>query len=99
MDDHTVMRSALAGFLSNVPDFIIHFEAGSKDEFKAKIGWPTKPDIILMDYALGEDVGVDCILFARENLGEDIGIIGLSMHKEAHIIDEVIQWMIYLRII
>ena len=91
VDDHNVMRTALAGFLNNVNDFSILFEAASKTEFESKIAWEEKPDIILMDYAIGEDVGPDCIKIAREALGDAIGIIGLSMHKEARIVSEVID--------
>jgi two-component system invasion response regulator UvrY len=91
VDDHNVMRTALAGFLNNVNDFEVLFEAGNKAEFESKLAWEEKPDIILMDYAIGDDVGPDCIKIAREVLGDSVGIIGLSMHKEPRIVSEVID--------
>ncbi|PCJ67417.1 MAG: hypothetical protein COA58_03600 [Bacteroidetes bacterium] len=91
VDDHNVMRSALAGFLGNVPEFEILFEASSLSEFESKLAWDEKPDIILMDYAIGDEVGPDGIKLVREKFGDSIGIIGLSMHKEARIVSEVIQ--------
>jgi DNA-binding NarL/FixJ family response regulator len=49
VDDHTVMRSALAGFLKGVKGFSVLFEAADKDEFFGKLTWEEKPDVILMD--------------------------------------------------
>lgn len=91
VDDHVVMRAALAGFISGAVGYNVHFEAGSKQELMAKLKWDEKPDVILMDYSLGNDVGSDCIAQIRQDLGEDIAIIGLSMHQESLIVQEMIE--------
>jgi len=90
VDDHTIMRSALGGFLNGASGYVVHFEAGSKEELLAKLQWEQKPEVILMDYGLGKDVGSDCISEVRKTYGEDIGIIGLSMHQDPLIIQEMI---------
>lgn len=91
VDDHTVMRSALAGFLKGVEEFEVLFEATDKDEFYGKLTWEEKPDIILMDYGLGNDDGSTCIKYLRKNYGYDIGVLALSMHQEVRIVKEMID--------
>jgi DNA-binding NarL/FixJ family response regulator len=91
VDDHTVMRSALAGFLKGVKGFSVLFEAADKDEFFGKLTWEEKPDVILMDYGLGNDDGSTCIKYLRKNYGYDIGVLALSMHQEVRIVREMID--------
>jgi DNA-binding NarL/FixJ family response regulator len=91
VDDHNVMRSALAELLNSIEEFEVLFEAATREDLMAKLKWDVRPDVILMDYSLGEDDGVECIKDIRKTVGEDICILGLSMHKDLHIISEMID--------
>lgn len=91
VDDFNVMRTALANFMDGVDDFEVVFEAETKEEFISKMKWEKKPNVIIMDYNLGEDSGVDCIKHVREDYGEDIHIIGLSMYKDLYVVSEILN--------
>mgnify|MGYP000156222732 CR=1 FL=1 len=91
VDDFNVMRTALANFMDGVDDFEVVFQAETKEEFISKMEWENKPNVIIMDYNLGEDSGVDCIKHVREEYGDDIYIIGLSMYKDLYVVSEILN--------
>lgn len=91
VDDFNLMRNALADFIDGYDDFNVIFQAESQDDFVAKMQWEEKPDVILMDYNLGENLGIDCIKHVREIYGESIHIIGLSMYKDLYVVSEMLD--------
>lgn len=91
VDDHKSLGESLASFLNHLEDIEVLFVAISADELFQKLKWKEKPSIILMDYALGEKDGEDCTLQVREQFGEEIKILGLSMHTDEGIIYKMIE--------
>lgn len=91
VDDFNLMRNALADFIDGNDDFNVIFQAESKDDFISKMQWDEKPEVILMDYNLGENLGVDCIKYVRDNFGDDIYILGLSMYKDLYVVSEMLD--------
>ncbi|MFT6111829.1 MAG: DNA-binding NarL/FixJ family response regulator [Bacteroidia bacterium] len=91
VDDHKVMRSALANYLKGVPGFKVLFDVGTLSDMQSRLNWDDKPDVLLMDYSMKNEKGPDGIIYIRETLGDEMSILGLSMHQDPRIVNEVIE--------
>jgi DNA-binding NarL/FixJ family response regulator len=91
VDDHMVMRSALANYLKDVPGFKVLFDVGTLSDMQCRLNWDDKPDVLLMDYSMKNEKGPDGIIYIRETLGDEMSILGLSMHQDPRIVNEVIE--------
>ncbi len=91
VDDFNLMRTALADYIDGVDDFEVIFQAETKEEFMSKMTWEIKPDVVLMDYNLGENNGTECIRHVRLEYGEDIHILGLSMYKDLYVVGDMLN--------
>ena len=91
VDDFNLMRTALADYINGVDEFEVIFQAETEEEFCSKMSWEIKPDVILMDYNLGDKNGTDCIKHVRDKYGEEIHILGLSMYKDLYVIGDMLN--------
>ena len=85
------MRSALANYLKDVPGFKVLFDVGTLSDMQCRLNWDDKPDVLLMDYSMKNEKGPDGIIYIRETLGDEMSILGLSMHQDPRIVNEVIE--------
>jgi PAS domain S-box-containing protein len=81
VDDHSILRQAMAARLKREPDLEIAGEAGNGAEAVDKAR-QLRPDVILMDFSMPRMDGVEA---TRRIHGElpHIRVVGLSMYEEA----------------
>ena len=81
VDDHQVVREALAAMLQRQANFQVIGEAG--DGFEAvKLTEQLQPDVIVMDINMPNMNGIEATRLIKEK-HPYIHIIGLSLHEEA----------------
>ncbi|PCJ66721.1 MAG: hypothetical protein COA58_04480 [Bacteroidetes bacterium] len=90
-EDHKTMRAGLVGLLNRIPEFQVVINVSNGTELLNSISFQNLPDVFLIDSRMPEQNGAATILKIRELYGEKPKIIGLSMHKEARIIKEILQ--------
>ena len=82
VDDHAVVRNGLAELINQAPDLIVCGEAGSAEEALPLID-AAKPDIAIVDLALGETGGLE-LLKSLKARHPELPTLVLSMHDEAY---------------
>ncbi len=90
VDDHILFREGLRSLFETQPDFQIVGEAGSVKEAIAKAR-AVKPEIILMDFSLGDGTGLDATKVILKDQPET-QIIFLTMHEEDELLFEAIRY-------
>ncbi len=82
VDDHTVVRTALAALLAREPDIDIVGEAANGQQ-AVEVALALQPDVILMDISMPVLNGIEATRIIRAAC-PGITVIGLSMfhHKE-----------------
>ncbi len=90
VDDHILFREGLRSLFETQPDFQIVGEAGSVKEAIAKAS-AVKPEIILMDFSLGDGTGLDATKVILKDQPET-QIIFLTMHEEDELLFEAIRY-------
>ena len=85
VDDHKVMRSALANYLKGVPGFKVLFDVGTLSDMQSRLNWDDKPDVLLMDYSMKNEKGPDGIIYIRETLGDEMSIPPTSTYLAGNI--------------
>jgi DNA-binding NarL/FixJ family response regulator len=89
VDDHILFREGLRSLFDNQPDFEVVGEAGSVKEAIGKAG-AVKPEIILMDFSLGDGTGLDATKAILKDLPET-QIVFLTMHEEDELLFDAIR--------
>lgn len=67
------------------------FDVGTLSEMRNRLNCEDKSDVLLMDYSLNNEKGSDGIIYIRKTLGDEISILGLSMHQDLRIVSEIIE--------
>lgn len=80
VEDHILMREALANIIRSFDDFSVTLVADNGKEFIRKLNMANFPDIILMDLSMPEMDGHDTIYWLSKNHPE-IKIMVLSMFE------------------
>lgn len=80
VDDHTLVRDALADLISAEPDFEVVADAGDAEAAVRAIA-EARPDVLLLDIVLPDANGLDLIDRIRER-SPATRVLILSMHSE-----------------
>jgi len=80
VDDHPIVRSGLAQFISQQQGLAVCGEAGDAHEALLAVR-DEKPDVIVLDISLGHANGLSLISDFKAEIG-DVPILVLSMHDE-----------------
>jgi CheY-like chemotaxis protein len=88
-DDHEVMREGLASLLKEQPDVEVVAEA-SDGPTAVALAAQTMPDVIIMDVTMPGMTGVEAARKITAQ-GNDVRIIGLSMHDRADMAERMLQ--------
>lgn len=89
IEDHPVVRHGLAGLIEDEPDFHVVGLAATADEALAKVD-QLKPDIAIVDIALGESSGLDLITRLHA-AAPTLYLLALSMHDESLYAERALQ--------
>jgi DNA-binding NarL/FixJ family response regulator len=81
VDDHPFVREGLKQLLAGQSDFVLAAEASSVQDARTAIS-ANKPDVAVVDLALGPDDGVDLVRWIRQDY-PDVRVLVLSMQDEA----------------
>jgi DNA-binding NarL/FixJ family response regulator len=80
VDDHILFRDGLCSLFDRQPDFQVVGEAGSVEEAVQK-ALELKPELVLMDFSLGDGTGLDATDEILSQL-PDTKIVFLTMHEQ-----------------
>jgi len=81
VDDHVMMRRALAATLEDAPDVVIVGEAADGLQALDMVA-QLRPRLVLMDYSMPHMDGIEATRHIRRHW-PDVCVIGLSMYQEA----------------
>jgi DNA-binding NarL/FixJ family response regulator len=81
VDDHPFVREGLKQLLAGQSDFSLVAEASNVSDAQTAIAGQ-KPDVAVVDLALGTDDGVDLVRWVRQEY-PDVRVLVLSMQDEA----------------
>lgn len=81
VDDHPIVREGLAGLIHNEPDLTVSSTARDAPEALKQI-LSSKPDLAIVDIALGGTNGIELIKDIKVHL-PDLPVLVLSMHDES----------------
>jgi DNA-binding NarL/FixJ family response regulator len=81
VDDHPFVREGLKQLLAGQSDFSLVAEASNVSDARTAIAGQ-KPDVAVVDLALGTDDGVDLVRWVRQEY-PDVRVLVLSMQDEA----------------
>ena len=87
VDDHAVIRTALAQMLDGEPDLQVVGEAGDGVQAVEK-AVELSPDLLLMDVTMPRMNGIEATRRISE-LCPDVRVIGLSMHDDEAVISRM----------
>ncbi len=91
VEDHQILRTAMVNLLNDHDDFDIVVEAFNGIDLLEKINPEKLPEVILIDVEMPEMDGPTTVLKYRELYGNQSKLLGLSVHKEPRLINEMIQ--------
>lgn len=90
VDDHTLLRNALAGLINSFADYEVTLQASNGTELLEILTKKNQPDIIVMDINMPHMDGFEtCGILAKKFPG--IKILALSMHSEETVIIKMIR--------
>src|SRR5512140_178594 len=89
VDDHAVVRSGLATFLSVIPDLELVGEAEGGEEAVVRCGL-LKPDVVLMDLMMPGMNGVTATQLIRDKY-PNVQVIALTSFQEDTLVQEALR--------
>ncbi|HEX5025174.1 MAG TPA: response regulator transcription factor [Agriterribacter sp.] len=90
IDDHTLLRNALAKLIDSFEGFSVFFEAENGDELKAKLRRNLIPDIILLDVNMPGMSGFEVSEWLYKNYPQ-IKVLALSMLSDDNTIIRMLK--------
>lgn len=81
MDDHNLLRKALAKLISSFENYSVLFEGDSGKEIKAKIALQVIPDVILLDVNMPDMDGYETVRWLNKNYPQ-VKVLALSMFSD-----------------
>lgn len=89
IDDHPIVRTALANLVDEQPDLTVCAEAGDAAETITQLE-RTKPDLLVMDFTMPGRSGLELIKDVKA-IAPEARILVLSMHDENHYAERVLR--------
>ena len=80
VDDHTLVRQAVARMIADDPGFTIASQAGSAAEAMALLDYGL-PDVVVVDVSLPDGDGLSLVTTLRRR-SEQVGLVVLTMHSD-----------------
>lgn len=90
-EDHTLFRDALAGLLNDFDEFQVTITAENGQALLNKLNEATITDLILVDIEMPVMDGPSTVKALRNKFRSEVKILGLSMHKEYRLVNEMLQ--------
>jgi DNA-binding NarL/FixJ family response regulator len=90
VDDHILIRNALATLINSFDDCHVLHESGDGTELVDRLKGGSKPDIILLDLNMPQMDGYDTAFFLREKY-PDIKVMMLTMYDSELILIRLLQ--------
>lgn len=90
IDDHTLLRSALASLINSFDNCKVVFEASNGKEFISKIQEQEMPDIVLLDLNMPVMDGFETATWLRDNLPE-VHVLMLTMYDSELVLIRLLQ--------
>ncbi len=81
VDDHNLLRKALAKLISSFENYAVLFEGDSGKEIKAKIALQVIPDVILLDVNMPDMDGYETVRWLNKNYPQ-VKVLALSMFSD-----------------
>jgi len=81
VDDHNLLRKALAKLISSFENYVVLFEGDSGKEIKARIAQHVIPDIILLDVNMPDMDGYETVRWLSKNYPQ-VKVLALSMFSD-----------------
>jgi two-component system, NarL family, invasion response regulator UvrY len=81
VDDHNLLRKALAKLISSFENYAVLFEGNSGKEIKARIALQVIPDIILLDVNMPDMDGYETVRWLNKNYPQ-VKVLALSMFSD-----------------
>lgn len=90
-EDHALLRSALIGLINEHDLFEVVVDGGNGLLLLENLVEATFPDVLLVDVEMPELDGPSTVTEIRNIYGDDVVILGLSVHKETRLVSEMID--------
>lgn len=90
-DDHNVVREGLARILDQMEEFEVRIMATNGQELLDKLNELTVTDIVLLDIDMPVMDGIETLHSLRAKYGDTIRILGLSVHEEIFIVQNMME--------
>jgi two-component system invasion response regulator UvrY len=81
VDDHNLLRKALAKLISSFENYAVLFEGDSGKELKTKITLSVIPDIVLLDVNMPDMDGYETVRWLNKNYPQ-VKVLALSMFSD-----------------
>ncbi|MDP4247860.1 MAG: response regulator transcription factor [Bacteroidota bacterium] len=81
VDDHNLLRKALAKLISSFENYAVLFEGDSGKELKARITQSVIPDIVLLDVNMPDMDGYETVRWLNKNYPQ-VKVLALSMFSD-----------------
>lgn len=91
VEDHRILRTAMVNLINDHDDFEVIIEASNGQELLDLLDRSALPDVILVDVEMPIMDGPTTVKKYRSQFGTEVKLLGLSVHKEPRLVNEMIQ--------
>lgn len=91
VEDHRILRTAMVNLINDHEDFQVIIEASNGQELLDTLDRTNLPDVILVDVEMPVMDGPTTVKEYRSQVGVEVKLLGLSVHKEPRLVNEMIQ--------
>jgi DNA-binding NarL/FixJ family response regulator len=91
VEDHRILRTAMVNLIHDHDDFDVIVEASNGKELLDILSHSALPDVILVDVEMPIMDGPTTVKQYRSKFGTEVKLLGLSVHKEPRLVNEMIQ--------